>query len=109
MIESCIPDGLLMKLNDTGETKILSNTVSRLHLPPELSGKDVIDLPIVDGEVEIIEIKSKKAPLRTKQKVAYNTLIMNRFPVRLFRVKMISFDKNEFAISEKRIDELYAT
>ena len=108
-LESCIPDGILAKLNNTGEMERLSNTISRSYLPPEIRKKDVIDLPIVDGEIEILEIKSKKSPLRAKQKLVYNALIMKGFPLRLFKVHMISFDQNRFAIREKRIDELYST
>lgn len=107
--ESCVPDGLLMKLNDTGEMKRLKDTVSRSYLPPEIRNEDIIDLPIVDGEIEILEIKSKKSPLRAKQKLVYSTLIMKGFPLRLFHVHMISFDQNRFAVRERRVDEPYST
>ena len=52
-----------MKLNETGETKRLTNPVYRYRLPPGIRDKDAIDLPIVDGEIEIVEIKSGKSPL----------------------------------------------
>lgn len=108
-LEHCFTDGLIVKLNETGKTKRLQDPISRLRLPPEIRDKDVTDLPIVDGKIEILEIKSRKSPLRAKQKSVYNSLIMKGFPLRLFHVHMISFDENKFTVEERRVDEPYST
>lgn len=95
-------DGILFKLNKTGEVidrkKALSgmkgNTNILLNELPE-------KIPIVSGDIEVIEIKLGKSNLRPHQKRSYRNIIQEGYGFRFFHVNIISFARNEFEIREK--------
>jgi len=57
-------------------------------------------LPIVNGEIEVIEVKSDKAHLQAYQRKNYIKLVNNGFVLHFFRVRIISFERNQFEITE---------
>jgi len=95
-------DGILFKLNKTGEVidrkKALSgmkgNTNILLNELPE-------KIPIVSGDIEVIEIKLGKSNLPPHQKRSYRNIIQEGYGFRFFHVNIISFARNEFEIREK--------
>ena len=60
-------------------------------------------LPIVDGEIEIVEVKSGKGNLARNQIESYTEVVKKGFTLRFFLVNTISFERNEFEIKEKLI------
>lgn len=57
--------------------------------------------PEVDGEIEVIEVKSDKAHLQAKQRENYAKLTAIGYPLRFFSVKIVCFEKNQFEVKEK--------
>ena len=80
------PDGFLVKTN-----KIGTETIA------EESRK----IPIVDGEIEVIEVKADKGKLNRAQKDQYSTLVKNGYPLHLFHVSIISVEGNNFEVKDK--------
>jgi len=80
------PDGFLIKTN-----KIGSETIA------EKKRK----IPIVDGEIEVIEVKADKGKLNRAQKDQYSTLVKNGYPLHLFHVSIISVGGNSFEVKDK--------
>ena len=102
----CTPDGILLKLKETGKTKRLRegacSSAVRLSLDSRKDG-NALKLPVVDGDIEIVEIKcGRNARLMDRQREAYNNLIAMNVPLRLIRVKIVSFDLNRFLVEEHR-------
>jgi len=119
------PDGFLVKLRKTERTKPLKEALKEFSLEnygewsKEFSewsnGKyrfirsehdENEQLPIVNGEIEVIEVKSGNAILSPNQKRSYGKILQEGFILRFFHVNMISFEKNEFEIEEKLITNL---
>ena len=119
------PDGFLVKLRKTERTKPLKEALKEFSLSLENSRIDwrgnggfrehdeneqlPEQLPIVNGEIEVIEVKSGNAILPPNQKRSYGKILQEGFVLRFFHVNVISFEKNEFEIKEKIItnpDEL---
>ncbi|MCK5631234.1 hypothetical protein KAH85_01615 [Candidatus Bathyarchaeota archaeon] len=101
----CTPDGLLIKMQETGhKKKIDETTVRSLKARGYILRKQkATQLPIVEGGLEIIEIKSgRAAKLMDKQKQTYSNLITEGFPLRLIRVRIVSFDRNQFLVEESK-------
>lgn len=101
----CTPDGILIKLQETGrKKKVDETTVHSLKVRGfNLRKQKNTHLPIVEGGLEIIEIKSGRAPkLMDKQKQTYSNLITEGFPLRLIRVRIVSFDRNQFLVEESK-------
>jgi len=62
-------------------------------------------LPVVDGGLEVVEVKcGRTSKLMDKQKETYNDLIARGVPLRLLRVRIVSFDLNRFLVEERRYD-----
>jgi hypothetical protein len=129
---SSIPDGFLFKLKKTGETKTLKQALNEFDLGGRWGGGSVTEfrlgdysverhyssdficsehdeneqLPIVNGEVEVIEVKSGKGEMKSYQRKDYIEMVNKGYPLRYFYVKMVSFEGNLFEIREKifRID-----
>ena len=107
--QHCTPDGLLMKLRETGATKKLrERTVplgARLRLDESHRHGDRLEFPVVDGELEVVEIKcGRQARLGSKQKETYNTLIAKGIFLRMIKVRIVSFDLNRFLVEEHRYE-----
>ena len=107
------PDGFLLKLRKTGKTKSLGETLEELKLTGgwsigryryNCSDHDKNQqLPIVNGEVELVEVKSGKAILHECQVKDYKKSLKQKFALRYFHVNILSFEKNVFEIEEKLI------
>jgi hypothetical protein len=107
--QHCTPDGLLMKLRETGATKKLrERTVplgARLRLDELHRHRNHLEFPVVDGELEVVEIKcGRQARLDGKQKETYNTLIAKSVFLRMIKVRIVSFDLNRFLVEEHRYE-----
>ena len=124
-----VPDGFLIKLKTTGNFKPFEETVEEFGLKCEnvaLSRYLLSDfyglshhrdemlklsflkftgkLPMVSGEIEVVEVKSGKATLKLDQRRNYLNAIRSGYPLRFFNVEMISFLGNEFEVREKVIE-----
>ncbi len=92
-------------MQETGhKKKIDETTVRSLKARGYILRKQkATQLPIVEGGLEIIEIKSgRAAKLMDKQKQTYSNLITEGFPLRLIRVRIVSFDRNQFLVEESK-------
>jgi len=105
----CTPDGLLMKLRRTERTVKLK----RNQYPPAAGLKvdashkhgDGLEFPVVDGSLEIVEIKcGRQARLMSKQKETYNNLIAKGVPLRMVKVKIVSFDANRYLVEQRMFE-----
>lgn len=104
----CTPDGLLLKLKENGNIKRIrenaSPSIARMRINSRKQGK-FLELPMVEGDLEIIEIKcGRNAKLRDKQKETYNSLIAKNVPLRLIKVRIVSFDRNRFLVEEYKCE-----
>lgn len=100
------PDGFLAKLRKTTQTKQLKDTFKDLGLKNRGWSSDHEDkelLPIVEGEIEIVEIKTGKAIIPSHQMISYRKVLDEKYALRFFHVNIISFEKNEFEIEEKLV------
>lgn len=108
------PDGFLLKLRNTGEVKLMKEAVSELgegswklstrNGESEFSTEEAdetMEIPIVNGEIEVVEVKSDKGKLTKAQKEEYSNLVRNGYPLRLIHVSIISFVKNQFEVNQK--------
>jgi hypothetical protein len=128
---SSIPDGFLFKLKKTSETKNLKQALKELDLGGRWGDRTVTEstlgnygvqrrypsefvesehdeneqLPKVNGETEVIEVKSGKGDIKSYQRNDYIKLINNGYPLRYFHVKIISFERNQYEIREKVIKD----
>lgn len=105
----CTPDGLLMKLRKAGPTRKLKESecpkVASLRIDASHKHGNILEFPVVDGELEIVEIKSgRQAKLMSKQKETYNNLIAKGVPLRMVKVEIVSFDENKFLVVDRKID-----
>ncbi|UCD96209.1 MAG: hypothetical protein JSV35_06870 [Candidatus Bathyarchaeota archaeon] len=101
----CTPDGLLIKLKETGRKKKIDERTTRFLETRGLNCDEQRNthVPIVNGELEIIEVKSGRNPnLMDKQRQTYSDLIINGCPLRLIRVRIVSFDRNQFLVEESK-------
>jgi len=95
-------DGILFKLKITGKTikkkKALSGLEDRFNYTniPE-------EIPVVSGEIEFIEIKSGKAFIMRHQAENYREVIESGYNLHYFHVFIISFENNQFEITEKLV------
>jgi len=119
------PDGFLIKLKRTGMSKSREGAIKEqglrfenfsfthflgtdifgsrhsmeMFIRPQSSGDEL--LPIVNGDVEVVEIKSDKATLPPNQKRSYGSILKEGYVLHFFHVNIVSFEKNEFEIEEK--------
>lgn len=109
-----VPDGFLIKIKKTGITKPLKEAIKEFELNrwrfSTVNEKPIFDylkfdkneiLPVVDGEIEAVEVKSDKATLPPHQKRSYGNILREGYVLRFFHVNIVSFEKNEFEIEEK--------
>jgi len=106
----CTPDGLLLKLRETGRTKRWKKNVcppiTELRIRNSSKYGSTFEFPIVEGDLEVVEIKcGRNAKLAVKQKEAYNNLIAKGVPLRMVNVRIISFDRNKFLVEERRFKQ----
>jgi len=101
--------GLLLKLRKTGKTRKLKEKycpkVASLRIDALHKHGDVLEFPVVEGELEIMEIKcGRQAKLVSKQKETYNDLIAKGVPLRMIKVIIVSFDDNEFLVVDRKFE-----
>lgn len=114
-----LPDGFLVKMKRTGNFKPLGEALEELKIDRSWSEEDYEfnpdehnekeSLPIVDGEIEVVEVKSGRSNLPPHQKRSYGNFLEKGYVLRFFHVNIISFKRNEFEIEQKLIkssDEL---
>jgi hypothetical protein len=103
------PDGFIFKLSDNGQNLSSFNYIKafskwrleifeelELHAPPK-------EIPVVSGEIEVIEIKADEAFIMPHQAEGYKKIIAEGCPLRYFHVALVSFEKNQFEIEEKLV------
>jgi len=99
-------DGFLVKMKKTKQTRKLKDALKELGLKNSclnIDHKDNELLPIVEGEIEIVEIKTGKAIIPAHQMISYRKVLDEKYALRFYHVNIISFEKNEFEIEEKLI------
>jgi len=106
------PDGFLIKLRKTGESKKLIDAMNNSmkvvrycgcgewHFNVEEHDWDEL-LPMVDGEVEVVEVKADRSILPPHQKRMYCNILKEGYILRFFHVNIVSFEKNMFEIEQK--------
>ena len=112
---SNIPDGFLIKLKKTGKFKSLKDALVEFKLGSDdwnyagysftYSKHTKRQLPIVNGDVEVVEIKADKSFLSSHQLASYTNVIKNGYALRYFHVDIISLKRNQFEIEEKLITD----
>jgi hypothetical protein len=124
---NCATDGFLFKTKRTGETITRKKAFPHLIIRKSdregyssetttRAGNTVIEtsnpeeypkrMSIVDGEVELIEVKSgRRGRIKTHQYENYANAIKEGFALRLIRVKIVSFEENQFEIEDKLITD----
>jgi len=100
---------LLFKLRETGRTNKLKekerSSIARLHVTLSNTYNGTYVFPVVEGNLEVVEIKcGRNAKLMGKQKETYNNLIAKDIPLRMIKVRIVSFDLNRFLVEEYRFD-----
>ena len=102
----CTPDGLLLKLREKGrKRRVRKNTGLFDSWVRNKSEKhdDVAEYAVVDGDMEVVEIKcGRNAKLMKKQKETYNDLVWKGVPLRMVKVRIVSFDRNKFLVQETK-------
>ncbi|UCH32124.1 MAG: hypothetical protein JSV05_01670 [Candidatus Bathyarchaeota archaeon] len=105
----CSPDGLLLKMRETGNIKKVKvkkwPPFAKLKIKLSSKSRDAIKLRPVTGDLEVIEIKcGRKAKLMNKQRETYNALIAKGIPLRMIKVRIVSFDLNRFLAEEHKYE-----
>ena len=108
-----MPDGFLLKLKYVGEIT-LSEALQNLKLErsewslyggkykfSKQNHEDTEVIHIVEGEIEVVEVKSDKSFTPPNQIESYSNVLKKGYKLRYFHVFMISFVKNQFEIEEK--------
>ena len=108
------PDGFLVKMKKTDEVKPLRYALKEFGLegtswnwgscsfePSQHNKKE--KLPMVSGEIEIVEVKYGKSILPPEQKRSYTNVVSGGHRIRFFNVIMRSLDRNDFELAEKVI------
>jgi len=105
------PDGVIFKLNAVGEISV-DNALKKCGLEGsrgfESHGvafdrrdhKKNAMFPLVEGEIEFIEVKSDSARLNPNQKESYPIAIQNGYKLRYFHVEIVSFILNQYRLTE---------
>ena len=117
------PDGFLIKMRKTGKNKSWQEALKILkgdtgsyswrigfrdqvkkvfEFDPSMRNKKDL-LPIVEGDVEVVEIKTDKSNLAPNQIMSYTNVLLRGYALRLFKVNIVSFEKNDYEIEEKVI------
>jgi len=98
-------DGILFKVRKTGDLISKKSGLSRLTPDVESMKGLPSRIPIVSGEVEIVEVKANKARIPFWQQKAYAKAIRNGCPLHYFHVEILSLDDNDFNLTEKIITD----
>jgi len=96
-----------LKLKETGYVQRAGREACQRTLVASAPTCGKNALPVVEGDLEVVEIKSgRNARLVAKQKEAYNLLISRDVPIRIVRVKIVSFDMNSFLVEATKVESL---
>lgn len=119
LLENC-PDGYLIKLKRTGKWKRLADALLELGLQRfglEIGGHvlsvteldDKVRLPVINGDVEVVEVKSGRSFIAPSQLKSYQRILKKGFVLRHYHVDFVSFEENTFELTEtvvKRVGDL---
>ena len=103
-----IPDGYIFKMKKINDIK-LKDALKKLKIKSSgwtinsnefnyLPSRANELYPLVEGEIEFIEIKAKNAYLNQNQKISYPIAIKAGFCMHFFRVECLSFEHNKFKL-----------
>jgi hypothetical protein len=105
------PDGFLIKMKRTKISKTTIEAIKEFELTSDeesISEEWVFQkldknrmLSVVNGTIEVVEVKTEKSKCNPLQTSSYRTTIKNGYPLRLFNV-----DLSSFIIKEKLIVNL---
>jgi len=110
-----IPDGFLIKWRKTGKHITLKDALAKSGLESWESWRfgefkyvrsehsDKEQLPIVKGEVEVVEVKTGKGFLPPSQIESYTNIVKKGYRLRYFQVDIVSFERNQFEIREELV------
>lgn len=109
-----VPDGFIVKVKKTGEFKHLSEALEELNLAKASWSEGSYNfnydernldalLPLVYGDIEVVEVKSDKSTIPPHQKKSYGNVLREGYSIRFFHVDMSDLNKNEFEIEERII------
>jgi hypothetical protein len=108
-----VPDGFLVKIKKTTEFKTLKQALEDFQLSEASSWtewgytfhrcehRDDEMLAVVDGEIDVVEVKSDKSNIPPHQEESYKSVLKEGFRLRFYHVDMSSMAENEFEIQEK--------
>ena len=105
------PDGFLIKLKRTGKAKLLKEALQEFRLfgTDGFVGlsKRVKDeqIPVVNGEIDFIEVKSGKAHFQASQRKNYSRIVKSGYALRYFHVRTVSPTKHQFEIIQQVITD----
>ena len=115
---SNIPDGFLIKMKRTGIYKTVKEAVEEFEVTcnarfEDINGNPVLKvpkkntrLPVVNGEIEVVEVKSGKS--YTLQVPSYKNALANGYHLRLFKVDLNSFEiREKLMLSPDEVDSDY--
>ena len=115
MVLEVATDGIIFKLKRTNETVTKQKALSQINMeynsytltgvPVDFIKKEELPnrIQLVNGEIEIVEIKAGKSYIPEHQRKNYREAIKNGFFLRYFHVDIISFNDNHFEIKERLI------
>ena len=111
-----VPDGFLFKIKEMDGFKTLKEALVEFNLSDywedfgytfnRKERSDDQQFAIIDGEIEIVEVKSDESNLPPHQRQSYTAVLNEGFALRFFHVDLSTFAKNEFEVSEKLITKL---
>jgi len=110
-----VPDGFIIKMKNTGKFKCLKEALNEFNLSygwedngyafNQSEHKDNELLTIVEGDIEIVEVKCDKSNIPPHQKKSYRNVITGGYALRFLHVDLCLFTRNEFEIDEKLITD----
>jgi hypothetical protein len=113
-----VPDGYIFKMKKIKNIRI-TDALKKYNIGRregwELQGKHKFDgskvsenkwIPLVDGDIDFIEIKSKGATFNQNQKESYPIAISKGYKMHYFEVNYKSIKKNEYKIEYKLIKKI---
>ena len=105
------PDGFLIKFKRTGKAKLVKEALQEFRLFGKEGfvgqSKRVKDeqIPIVNGEIDLLEVKSGEAHFQSSQRKNYIKIVKSGYTLRYFHVQTVSPTKHQFEITQQVITD----
>ena len=110
-------DGLIFRLKKTGKTiPKNSEPITEIFqkrkywsvggIRPAKEDDLPDNIPIVSGNIEIVEVKADKASIPPHQRENYRLVLEHGYPLRYFHVFIISFENNQFEVEERSLENV---